>query len=258
MVCSVERGVPVRNAVQGQIIGGAGAATNRDHSAGITGRVPRRAIHWPARAANWAGASVSARAPGSTPSRDDRRDVEHARQRVAQRLAALRERGQRPRAANAAGSPSRKRRLGDAACSAKNVEVTCGGGLKAPGADVEQRLHRDVRREHDREPAVVARARRGRHARDDFLLQHEVHVDDRVELRDEVEQQRRRDVVGQVADQAQLRPVAAQRAKVELERVGAGARAARRARGNAPAAAARRRDRFRRRRARRPAAAPAP
>ncbi len=41
-----------------------------------------------------------------------------------------------------------------------------------------------------------------------------------VELVEEVEQQRRGDVVGQVADQAQRRPVAAQRAEVELERVG--------------------------------------
>jgi hypothetical protein len=47
-----------------------------------------------------------------------------------------------------------------------------------------------------------------------------VHVCDGIELGNEMEQQRRGDVVGQVADQAQPGPVAAQCAEVELERVG--------------------------------------
>jgi len=88
------------------------------------------------------------------------------------------------------------------------------------GADIEQRLHPHPGGEHHREPAVVLVAGTRGHARHDFLLQHEVHVGDGVELRDEAEQQRRRDVVGQVADEAQPCACAAQRAEVELERVG--------------------------------------
>ena len=52
------------------------------------------------------------------------------------------------------------------------------------------------------------------------FLQHEMHVGDGIGLFNQVKQQRRRDVVRQVADQAQLALVVAQAAEVELERIG--------------------------------------
>ena len=76
-------------------------------------------------------------------------------------------------------------------------------------------------REHDGETAVGFAAGRRGDAVDDFLLQHHVQVVDVFVGGGDVKQQRRGDVVGQVADDAQ--PVAAharQRREVELERVG--------------------------------------
>ena len=70
--------------------------------------------------------------------------------------------------------------------------------------------------EHDAEPPVSFAAGAGRHAVDDFLLQHEVHVMDAVAAVDQVKQERRRDVVGQVADDPQG---IAERTEIELERV---------------------------------------
>ena len=62
--------------------------------------------------------------------------------------------------------------------------------------------------------------RRG-HARDDLPLQHEVLVEHRACGGQQVEQDRRRDVVGQVADDAQLAaPPCRQRREVDAEHVG--------------------------------------
>ena len=60
--------------------------------------------------------------------------------------------------------------------------------------------------QHHREPAVVLAARARGHPVDHFLLQHEMLVGDVVARLEQVEQDRRRDVVGQVADDAKLRP----------------------------------------------------
>ena len=47
---------------------------------------------------------------------------------------------------------------------------------------------------------------RGRHAIDDFFLQHEMHVLDRAALAEQMKQHGRRNIVGKVADDPQLRP----------------------------------------------------
>jgi hypothetical protein len=69
---------------------------------------------------------------------------------------------------------------GSTSCGTRRTmaESTLGGGLKAPGADVEQVLHAAVVLHHDRQPPPVAATRLGGHALDHFLLQHEVHVAD--------------------------------------------------------------------------------
>ena len=89
-----------------------------------------------------------------------------------------------------------------AAPGARRADSTFGGGRNAPLRDVEQLLHREARLQHHRQPPVVRRRRRRDHALDHLLLQHEVHVAHPLGVAREVEQQRRRDVVRQVADHA--------------------------------------------------------
>ena len=93
----------------------------------------------------------------------------------------------------------------------------CGRRIETLRTDVEQCLDRKMAAQHDAEPAVRFAARFGRHALHHFFLQHEIHVADAVAAFDQVKQQRRRDVVGQVADDAQG---IAERTEVELQRVG--------------------------------------
>ena len=56
---------------------------------------------------------------------------------------------------------------------------------------------------HDAEPPVRAGAGRGHHALDHFPLQHQVHVRNPGQRREEPEHERRRDVVGEVAGHSQ-------------------------------------------------------
>ena len=72
--------------------------------------------------------------------------------------------------------------------------------------------------QHDRQAAIVGRGGFGNHALDDFFLQHESHVADVRGKRHQVEQQRGGNVVGQVADDAQVVP---QRTEVEFQCVAA-------------------------------------
>jgi len=58
----------------------------------------------------------------------------------------------------------------------------------------------DPRRQHHRESSVFAASGRGNDPLDDFLLQHHVQIVDVFVGRGDVEQQRRRDVVRQIAD----------------------------------------------------------
>ena len=85
------------------------------------------------------------------------------------------------------------------------------------GRHDEQARDPELRLQHHGEPPVVGRSRRGGHSRDHFLLQHHVQVAQQRVVRGQMEQQRRADVVGQVADDAQ---VGAKLRIVEFERVG--------------------------------------
>ena len=67
-------------------------------------------------------------------------------------------------------------------------------------------------------PYVLAAGLCG-HALDDLPLQHEMHVGDRGALRQQMKQQRRRNVVGKIADDAQRRTLAAQAHEVGVEHV---------------------------------------
>src|SRR5262245_55144812 len=86
-------------------------------------------------------------------------------------------------------------------------------------ADIQQALDPHPGREHDGEPSVNLRAGRRHHAVDDFLLQHEMHVADRGALLEQAKEQRRRNVVGKIAHQAQRRPGAAQGGDIDLQDV---------------------------------------
>src|SRR5690606_27043001 len=72
---------------------------------------------------------------------------------------------------------------------------------------------------HDAQTTVMVHARGGSQTLHHFLLQHEVHVFDAVRLRQQVEHQRGGNVVGQVADHAQLLAPGGEVAEVELEGV---------------------------------------
>ena len=128
--------------------------------------------------------------------------AQQALQTVAQGLAAVGEGGSRQPCAARRRSPMAKRGSRPAA-GARSRTTPCGGGWKAPGPDIEQRLDLGIGGEHDGQAPVILASGRGRHAIHDFLLQHEMHVRDRAALAQQMEQHGRRDIVGQVADDAQ-------------------------------------------------------
>ncbi len=87
-------------------------------------------------------------------------------------------------------------------------------------SDVEACLRAHRERQHDGEAPVLLAAWRRGHALDDLALQHHVQIlDDGCEL-EQMKQQRRRDVVGQVADDAQRARPGRESAEVELQRIG--------------------------------------
>ncbi|MNI62765.1 hypothetical protein D3C73_1180980 [compost metagenome] len=86
-------------------------------------------------------------------------------------------------------------------------------------ADVEQVLDPAVVLNHDRQATPVTTTRAGSQALDHFLLQHEVHVADQVRVVQEVKNQRRGDVVRQVADHSQAAWRGIQAVEVELQRI---------------------------------------
>src|SRR5574343_42074 len=75
------------------------------------------------------------------------------------------------------------------------------GRIEAFRRHIDQPLQPEAVLQHDRQTAEIGVTRLGHHALDDFLLQHEVHVVDRLGVVGEVEKQGGRNVVGQVADQ---------------------------------------------------------
>ena len=100
---------------------------------------------------------------------------------------------------------------------AHDGRVHLGWRVESAGADVEQMLHAAVVLHHDRQATPVATARAGGHALDHFLLQHEVHVANQRGVVQQVENQRRGDVVGQVADDAQAAWRRFEAGEVELQ-----------------------------------------
>src|SRR5690606_4610993 len=91
--------------------------------------------------------------------------------------------------------------------------------FESAGADIEQVLHAAVILNHDRQAAPIAAAGGRGQALDDLLLQHEMHVADQVGMIEQVENQRRGDVVGQVADDAQAVCIFAEPGEIEFERI---------------------------------------
>jgi len=134
--------------------------------------------------------------------RDDLLRQQDAVQRIAQRLAPLGERAATTRA-KIAGSPVGN---GGSRCGCRRRTSTRPAGAAECARAMSNRVPRARRSQHDREPAVVAGTGGGRLRVTTSRWQHEVHVRDRVELRDEVEQQRRRDVVGRLPDHRSLGP----------------------------------------------------
>ncbi|MCY1367601.1 hypothetical protein D9M69_545440 [compost metagenome] len=86
-------------------------------------------------------------------------------------------------------------------------------------ADVEQVLDPAVVLNHDRQATPVATTRAGSQALDHFLLQHEVHIANQVRVVQQVKNQRRGDVVRQVADHAQAARHGIEAVEVELQRI---------------------------------------
>ena len=74
--------------------------------------------------------------------------------------------------------------------------------------------------EHHRQAPIGLAAGRRDHAIDDLLLQHEMHVGDVRRALEQAEQERRRDVVRQVAADAQRRSAAVQCREIDVEHVG--------------------------------------
>jgi len=75
-------------------------------------------------------------------------------------------------------------------------------GLKCLSIDIEQSIDLKATPEHDAESAIGLAAGWCGHAIDNFFLQHEMHVDDLLPIVEQVKQQRCRDVVRQVANDA--------------------------------------------------------
>ena len=140
--------------------------------------------------------------------------VEEFAQGVAQGLAALAEGG---------GDDAAEERfvvgLG-AVCRQRHQAHDAGGdlGFRAEGAGrhVEQAHHGEALLQHDGQAAVIGGVRFGDHAHDHFFLKHEVHVAHAVGEAGKMEQQRRGNVVRQVADHAQR---GAECGEIKLQRV---------------------------------------
>ena len=94
--------------------------------------------------------------------------------------------------------------------------IHLGRGAERLRRHIEQLFHLEAVLQHHRQPPVFRRGVPGNHALDHFILQHEVHVLDALGVGGEVEQQRRGDVVRQVADDAQR---GGQRREIEFQRV---------------------------------------
>ena len=111
---------------------------------------------------------------------------------------------------------------GSAACgtSRTTAESTAGGGWNAPRPTRNSAFGPAGRGEHHGQAPVGLAAGRRDDAIDDLLLQHEMHVGDGGARFEQVKEQRRRDVVRQVAADAKRRSAAVQGGEVDVEHVG--------------------------------------
>ncbi len=92
--------------------------------------------------------------------------------------------------------------------------------LECPGPHVEQGFRFHPGSEHHREPSVFGRIRPRSDAIHHFTLKHHVQVVDDVRALQQMKQERRRDVVRQVAHDAQATSaLSGERSEVEFERV---------------------------------------
>ena len=117
---------------------------------------------------------------------------------MAQELPALRE-GDGDDLAEQPGVDTRRRRLRR---HPHDRRVDPGRRLESLGRDVEHRLDVVAPLQHHAQSPVVLAAGYRRHPVDDLLLQHDVLVDDMVDRLEQMKEDRRRDVVGQIADDA--------------------------------------------------------
>ena len=93
--------------------------------------------------------------------------------------------------------------------------------MKGVGRHIEHLFHLKTRLQHDAQAAIVGAVRGGHHAIDHLFLQHEVLVLHHVHMVEQVKQDGRGDVVGQVAHHAQLGRVEAlgQFGEVDLQHI---------------------------------------
>ena len=80
----------------------------------------------------------------------------------------------------------------------------------------EERFHREAILQHHRQAPVFRSRRRRDHTLYDFFLQHESHVADRASEFSEIKQQRRRDIVGKISDNAKI---CAEAGEIEKKRI---------------------------------------
>ena len=82
------------------------------------------------------------------------------------------------------------------------ADCTLGAGLNDSGGTGIKRHHPTVILHHHREPAIGFIARHRAEALDNFELQHKVHILNKLAHLNQVKQQGRGNIVGQVADKA--------------------------------------------------------
>ena len=169
-----------------------------------------------------------------------RRAVDDARRaRCAASCGAGRTRRARRARSSAAIVDADRRRRGAAPAARPPSPPSAAAGTR-PAAPSNSGVDRAVRLQHHAQAPVDLAARAGGHAFDDFLLQHEVHVADRRGVLERMEQDRRGQVVGQVADEAESAVVGRRSQRGEVDAAARPPRpaSARRATARQPPAAA--------------------
>ena len=151
----------------------------------------------PARRTKSATASSSARAVGGMPRRS-RTSTGLAKALLKALRSILRRWPKAAAVTRSSGRKSARRPSGRPQLHHRGHDL--GGRNEGGGRHVEQALHRADMLGQDGQASVRLGARLGRQAVDDLLLEHQDHVGDLVGLVQPADQQRRRDVVGEVGD----------------------------------------------------------